>query len=85
MATQRVAAKRTSMCAAWKNLDEIRDLSSGNARHVEGMVAPGCPRITEIKSAVVSGDQFIRAMSLVCASSEGPMANQRMTMKETVL
>ncbi len=34
---------------------------------------------------IVNGDQFIVPMTMDCTSTEGPMANQRMTMSETCL
>lgn len=34
---------------------------------------------------IVNGDQFVCDMSLDCTCSEGPMAGQRMNMKETAL
>jgi hypothetical protein len=34
---------------------------------------------------LVNGDQFVCDMSMDCTSSEGPMAGQRMNMKETAL
>lgn len=34
---------------------------------------------------MVNGDQFVCQMSLDCTASEGPMANQRMTMSEIAL
>src|SRR3954471_2862339 len=47
-------------------------------------------KTTQIHSAscgkpTVNGDQFVCQMSLDCTVSEGPMANQRMTMSETAL
>jgi len=34
---------------------------------------------------IVNGDQFVVPMTMDCTCSEGPMANQRMTMSETCL
>lgn len=34
---------------------------------------------------LVNGDQFVCEMTMDCTSTEGPMANQRMQMKETCL
>jgi hypothetical protein len=107
LATQKVAQRLVDLCSTGKNLDAIKELYADNARHVESMEGPGCPRITEGKAnllqkaehfakitkihsascgkPLVNGDQFTCAMSMDCTSTEGPMANQRMTMSETAL
>jgi hypothetical protein len=107
MATQKVASRLMDLCAAGKNLDAIKELYADDARHVEVLEAPWCPRILEGKKTllakseefvqnttihgascgkpIVNGDQFICEMSLDCTSNKGPMAGQRMNMKETAL
>ncbi|MCC7110385.1 MAG: nuclear transport factor 2 family protein [Deltaproteobacteria bacterium] len=39
----------------------------------------------EVSKPLVNGDQFVCEMTMDCTSTEGPMANQRLTMKETCL
>lgn len=107
LATQKIATRLVELCTAGKNLDAIKELYADNARHVEVMEAPWCPRISEGKAnllqkaeqfakstkvhsascdkPLVNGDQFTCNMSMDCTSTEGPMANQRMTMSETAL
>jgi hypothetical protein len=106
-ATLKVGQRLVELCTAGKNLDALKELYADNARHVEAMEGPGCPRVTEGKAnllqkaehfakitkihsatcskPLVNGDQFTCNMSMDCTSSEGPMANQRMTMSETAL
>jgi ketosteroid isomerase-like protein len=106
-ATAKVANRLAEMCSTGKNLDALKELYADNARHVEVMDAPWCPRIIEGKPAllakseefhknttvhgascgkpIVNGDQFVCEMSLDCTSNAGPMAGQRMNMKETAL
>ena len=40
---------------------------------------------SSVGKPIVNGDQFVCDMSLDCTASEGPMAGQRMNMKETAL
>lgn len=40
---------------------------------------------SEVSKPLVNGDQFVCEMVMDCTSTEGPMANQRMTMRETCL
>ncbi len=107
MATQKVAQRLVELCSAGKNLEAIQELYADNARHIEVMDGPGCPRVSEGKAnllqkaehfartttihgascgkPIVNGDQFIVPMTLDCTASEGPMANQRMTLSESAL
>ncbi len=48
-ATQKVADRFFELCNAGKNEQAIKDLYADNARHIEAMEGPGCPRITEGK------------------------------------
>ena len=67
----------------------------GCARMIEGKKsllekAEKFAKTTTIHSAscgkpIVNGDQFVVPMSMDCTCTEGPMANQRMTMSETAL
>lgn len=106
-ATQKVARRLVELMNMGKSMDAIHELYADNARHVEVMEAPWCPRIIEGKQTltkkaeefyknttihgasvgtpIVNGDQFILPMGLDCTCTVGPMAGQRMDMKETAL
>lgn len=106
-ATQKVANRLVELMSKGKSMDAMHELYADNARHVEVMEAPWCPRIIEGKQTltkkaeefyksttihnatvgtpIVNGDQFIIPMGLDCTCSAGPMAGQRMDMKETAL
>lgn len=50
LATQKVAQRLVDLCSTGQNLQALKELYADNARHIEAMEAPGCPRITEGKA-----------------------------------
>ncbi len=76
MATQKVAQRLVECCSTGKNLDAIKELYADNARHVEVMEAPWCPRITEGKAALLAkAEQFARSTTVHSASCGTPVVN----------
>jgi ketosteroid isomerase-like protein len=75
-ATQKVADRLAALCSAGKNLDAIRELYADNARHVEVMEGPGCPRIIEGKKALLEkAEKFARTTTIHKASCGRPAVN----------
>ena len=75
-ATQKVAQRLVELCSTGKNLDAIRELYAENARHVEAMDGPGCPRITEGKANVLQkAEQFAKFTTVHGATCGKPIVN----------
>jgi ketosteroid isomerase-like protein len=75
-ATQKVADKLVALCSAGKNLDAIKELYADNAKHVEVMEAPWCPRITEEKKTLLEkAEKFAKSTTVHSASCGKPMVN----------
>jgi hypothetical protein len=75
-ATQKVAARLAECCATGKNLDAIKELYADNARHVEVMEAPWCPRISESKKTILEkAEQFAKGTTIHSASCGTPIVN----------
>lgn len=76
MATQQVATRLVELCSQGKNLDAIQSLYADNARHVEAMEGPGCPRITEGKAGILEkAEQFAKITTVHSASCGKPIVN----------
>ena len=75
-ATQKVADRLAALCSTGKNLDAIKELYADNARHVEVMEAPWCPRTIEGKSALLAkAEQFAKSTTVHGASCGKPIVN----------
>ena len=75
-ATQKVADRLCELCAVGKYMDALQELYADNARHVEAMAGPGCPRITEGKAALIEKSEKMFATTTVHGSSCGkPIVN----------
>jgi ketosteroid isomerase-like protein len=75
-ATQKVAARFHELISARKNLDAMKELYADNARHVEVMEAPWCPRVTEGKAALLKkGEEFGKMTTVHSASCGAPVVN----------
>ena len=76
LATQKVADRLCELCASGQNLQAIRELYADNARHVEAMEMPGCPRVTEGKAAILQkAEHFAKATTVHGATCGKPMVN----------
>lgn len=75
-ATQKVATRLVELCSTGKNLDAIKELYADNARHVEAMEGPGCPRITEGKTNLLQkAEMFAKTTTVHGASCDKPLVN----------
>jgi hypothetical protein len=75
-ATQKVANRLVELCSTGKNLDAIKELYADNARHVEVMEAPWCPRITEGKTNLLKkAEEFAQNTTIHSASCGQAMVN----------
>ncbi|HWB19517.1 MAG TPA: nuclear transport factor 2 family protein [Phycisphaerales bacterium] len=76
LATQKVAERLVELCRAGKNLDAIKDLYADNARQIESMEMPGCPRITEGKATLIQKAEKFGKTTTIHGSSYGkPLIN----------
>ncbi|HYF15873.1 MAG TPA: nuclear transport factor 2 family protein [Phycisphaerales bacterium] len=75
-ATQKVADRLVELCSQGKNLDAIRELYADNARHVEAMEGPGCPRLTEGRANILEkAAVFQKTTTIHSASCGKPIVN----------
>ncbi|MBL8990696.1 MAG: nuclear transport factor 2 family protein [Phycisphaerae bacterium] len=75
-ATLQVAEKLVGLLAVGKNLQAISELYADNARHVEVMDAPWCPRITQGKAELLKkAEQFARDTEIHSATCGKPIVN----------
>ena len=75
-AVQNVANRLTELCAAGKYTQALQELYADNARHIEAMEMPGCPRITEGKAALLQKDeQFAKSTTVHSHSCGKPLIN----------
>jgi ketosteroid isomerase-like protein len=75
-ATQKVANRLTELCAVGKYQEALNELYADDARHVEAMEMPGCPRITQGKAALLEkGEKFARTMEVHDQSCGKPLLN----------
>src|SRR5258705_8359670 len=75
-ATQKVANRLVELCSAGKNLDAIKELYADNARHVEAMEGPGCPRISEGKANLLQKAEYFGKITKIHSAAVGkPITN----------
>ena len=75
-ATAKVAARLVELCSTGKNLQAINELYADNARHVEAMEGPGCPRITEGKADILAkAEKFAKITTVHGATVGKPIVN----------
>jgi predicted ester cyclase len=76
LATQKVAQRLHELVSTGQNEQAIQELYADNARHVEAMEMPGCPRITEGRNNLVEkARQFAKATTVHSASCAAPIVN----------
>lgn len=76
METQKVAKRLVELMSAGKSLDAIKELYADNARHVEVMDAPWCPRTISGRDALIKkAEEFYRNSTIHSASVETPIVN----------
>jgi ketosteroid isomerase-like protein len=76
LATQKVAQRLSDLCAAGKNQQAIQELYADNARQIEAMEMPGCPRIIEGKAALLQkGEKFAKTTQVHGATCGKPLIN----------
>jgi hypothetical protein len=76
LATQRVANRLTELCSTGKNLEALKELYADNARHVEVLEAPWCPRILEGKANLLKkAEEFHNSTTVHSASCAKPIVN----------
>jgi ketosteroid isomerase-like protein len=76
VATQTVAHRLAEMCKTGKNLDAIKELYADDARHVEVMAAPWCPRVVEGKAALLKkAEEFHSKTTIHSATCGTPIVN----------
>ena len=75
-ATQKVADRLHALMNEGKSHQAIQDLYADNARHVEAMEMPGCPRITEGKPTLLEKhEQWQKITAMHSASCSKPIVN----------
>lgn len=76
LATEKVAKRLVELCAAGKFDQAMKELYADNARHVEAMEMPGCPRVIEGKKALLEkGEKFAKITTVHGASCGKPLIN----------
>src|SRR3954468_13345126 len=76
LATQKVAQRLVDLCSTGKNLDAIKELYADNAKHVEAMEGPGCPRISEGKKTLLEkAEKFGKTTTIHSATIGKPIIN----------
>lgn len=74
--TERVGRRLAELCAAGKHEQAMRELYAEDARHVEVMEAPWCPRVIEGKAAVMKkGEEFAKGTTIHAQSCSAPVVN----------
>lgn len=75
-ATQKVATRFAELVAAGKNLEAMKELYAENARHVEVMEAPWCPRVIEGKAGLLKKvEEFAKMTTVHGATCGTPVVN----------
>ncbi len=75
-ATQKVADRLVALCSTGKNLDAIKELYADNAKHVEVMEGPGCPRTLDGKKTLLEkAEKFAKTTTIHGASCGKPIVN----------
>ena len=66
----------TELCGAGKFHEAMKELYADNARHVEAMEMPGCPRVIEGKKALLEkGEKFAKTTKVHSQSCGKPLVN----------
>ncbi len=74
--TQQVASRLTELCNSGKHQVAMQELYADNARHIEAMEMPGCPRITEGKTALLAkGEHWAKTTTVHSESCGKPLVN----------
>ena len=75
-ATQKVAQRLAELCNSGKNDQALKELYADNARHIEAMEMPGCPRITEGKAALLKkAEQWAKITTVHGGTCGKPLVN----------
>jgi hypothetical protein len=75
-ATQKVANRLVEFCASGKNLEAIKELYADNAKHIEVLEGPGCPRVLDGKKALLErGEKFAKTTTIHDATIGKPLVN----------
>ena len=76
LATQKVAQRLVGLVREGKSHEAIQELYADNARHVEAMEMPGCPRITEGKGTLLEKSEYWGKITTIHSASCGdPIVN----------
>src|SRR5262245_54366973 len=76
LATQKVATRLVELCTAGKNLQALQELYADNAKHVEAMDSPDCPRITSGKATLIQkAEQWAKITTIHGATYAKPLIN----------
>ncbi len=76
LATQKVAQRLVELVSAGKNREALVELYADNARHVEAMEGPGCPRINEGKDTLLQkADYWEKITTVHGATCSKPIVN----------
>ncbi len=76
LATAKIANRLSELCGSGKGTDAIKELYADNARHIEAMEMPGCPRTTEGKTALLEkAEKFHKTTEIHSMSCSKPWVN----------
>ncbi len=74
--TQQVAEQLVHLCKNGKGTEAMRTLYADNARHIEPIAKPDCPRVIEGKDALIrKSEQFEKTTTVHSASCGDPLVN----------
>ncbi|MBS0195572.1 MAG: nuclear transport factor 2 family protein [Planctomycetes bacterium] len=75
-ATRKVAQRLVELCSAGKHREAIEELYADNARHVEVMDAPQCPRVLEGKANhLAKADHWAKTTTVHASTVGTPIIN----------
>jgi ketosteroid isomerase-like protein len=75
-ATLKVAQRLIELCKSGDGITAIQELYADNAKHIEAMEMPGCPRVTEGKSALIEKSQkFAKTTTVHSKFCTDPLVN----------
>ena len=75
-ATLKVGQRLVELVSSGQNLQAIQELYADNARHVEAMEGPGCPRISEGKAKLLQNAEYFGKITTIHSASCGkPVVN----------
>src|SRR4030095_203147 len=75
-ATQKVAQRLAELCDKGKYEEAMKELYADNARHVEAMEMPGCPRTIEGKANLLEkGAKFAKTTKVHSQSCTKPQTH----------